>query len=77
MQELLRSQRAFFYLYTSTRSALRFRFMRFSIACSFGVLYRSASVGKMFKNKLTIATGKAIESAHIFGINSIGRKPIG
>ncbi len=39
MQNLLRSQRAFFYLYTSTRSALRFRFMRFSIACSFFPTY--------------------------------------
>ena len=31
----------------------------------------------MFKNKLTAATGSAIEIAHTFGINNIGKKPIG
>ena len=42
-----------------------------------GVLYLSASVGRIFKNKLTIATGRAMENAHTLGMNSIGKKPIG
>ena len=34
-------------------------------------------VGSTFKNKFTTATGSAIEKAHTFAINSIGKKPIG
>ena len=54
-----------------------FFFILFNINFSFGVLYLNASVGKMFKNKLTTATGNAMENAQMFGINNIGRKPIG
>ena len=42
-----------------------------------GVLYLSASVGKIFKNKLTIATGSAIVSEQVFGNVSIAKKPMG
>ena len=51
-----------------------FLFIRCSIIFSFGVLYRKANVGRMFRNKFTTAIGKAIETAQIFGINSMGRK---
>ena len=54
-----------------------FLFIRCSIIFSFGVLYRKANVGRMFRNKFTTATGKAIDTEQTFGINNIGRKPMG
>ena len=66
-----------FFIQLSRTNCFDFLCILFSIVFSLGVLYRSASVGKMFKNKFTTATGKAIDTEQIFGINSIGRKPIG
>ena len=54
-----------------------FFFILFNINFSFGVLYRKIIVGSIFKNKLTTATGSAIEKAQTFAINNIGKKPIG
>jgi hypothetical protein len=36
-----------------------FRFIRFKTAFNFGVLYLKTIVGKIFKNKFTVATGTA------------------
>ena len=54
--------------------------LRFNLAktkCSIGVLYLKTIVGNIFKNKLTIATGKAIVKEQILGKVNIAKNPIG
>ena len=56
---------------------LSFLFSLLSTAASIGVLYLSARVGKIFRNKFTIAIGSAIVRAQTFGRVSIAKKPMG
>jgi hypothetical protein len=54
-----------------------FLFILINIDFSFGVLYLSASVGSMFKNRFTTATGMAIVNLHTPLTVSIAKNPIG
>ena len=56
-------------------------YLRFFSFCNIdlrsGVLFRKTTVGKTFKNKFTVETGRAIVKAHGIGRVSIAKNPIG